>query len=64
MTAATPPYSSVRVRAVRSTSMPAMKNKAPVLIPWLIIWIRLPCTAVAFSAKIPSRMNPMWLMLP
>ena len=48
-------------RVIPLVNHPHAGERAPVVSPWLTIWIDEPSRAVAFSAKIPSTMNPMWL---
>ena len=38
-------------------------KSAPVLIPWLTIWITAPSSASSFPAKTPRSTKPMWLTL-
>ena len=38
-------------------------KSAPVLMPWLTIWITAPCTPAFVPENRPSTMNPRWLTL-
>ena len=41
--------------------MPTQAKSAPVVRPWFSIWMTEPSMPVAFIAKMPRAMNPMWL---
>ena len=58
-----PPIWAISRVCMLSCNSPARMKSAPVLIPWLTIWITAPSSAISFPAKIPSSTKPMWLTL-
>ncbi len=44
----------------RSEIMPTNRNRAPVEIPWLTIWITPPWRPWVVKANVPSTMKPRW----
>ncbi len=39
---------------------PTIKNRAPVEMPWLIIWRTAPLAAIGVRTNKPSMTKPMW----